>query len=282
MRIDDLHAQLDTALARYNAGELDEQAYSILVQRYAKQLESETAFMRVKDVLNHLESRQASRQEAVFIYETGYLEFLGQGYFGAHESMLNGVLITLALCLTLAPFISDERVTGMTTLLFAEKRGRDDTVSSKLLVSTAYLLLVNIIVIAGWFFFIWRHYGFASLAARSGNSLPLAAQHVDIPFWLVLVIQFILWVVASAAAAVVIMWLATFGKDKLFSMLVAVVCLTMPLGLRYLGMSIFDYVGLTVFLHGSHWLRNVWVFLFLPFVLFGGLFFFRRRFLKTG
>ena len=171
IRFEQLHQQSLQAETDFQSGKISENEKNAINNYVSSQLGSEHAFQKVLERIDYA----VKHPDYPIIYETGYLELLGEGYTGYKTDFTLSLLLILTIIILFTPFTTSEYSSGMIQLINVQKNGKKEVFKQKWKICIIITTLCTFITYIPQFFIIFQQYGLSNLFA-SNQSIPELAK----------------------------------------------------------------------------------------------------------
>ncbi len=232
-RFETAAAALEELGTRFAAGELTEYDYEMLARPYASILSRQQVFDAVLEQYEHIVAGADYETKPQFVYKTGFgMLTAAEGY--EHDTGLAirlHIFLIAALCLV----FSSDYASNEIGLIRTAKRGREQLFWRRYLIGTAFMSFIFVLVYAADVIVILKQYGTNGLLAPANSLVHIAIGDSRMTILVYLLLMYLLRYIAALLIMAIIFLISLLTRNRIFTILLSVVFLLLPVFLLQLG-----------------------------------------------
>lgn len=234
-RIQELSQEVKAAEKAYQAGELDYEAYDRIKLEWTATSYGMTGFQKAVAQYEYVLSQVRKGEEAELFYTTGWEELLGQR--GQREDVANAGKLGFFLAVGLAMLFSVEKSTQMELLQKTCIRGRSSVCLRKYLSAVVYGTVAYILAYLPRYLAVFSQSGTQGMTASLRSLELLSDVPFVVPLWGYLVLVGIARYLGMLAAAGFVLWLSKRLGNAIYTILISLLVLLLPVFLFLMGLT---------------------------------------------
>ena len=219
-RFADLHEQIYQLQQDVTDGKISQSDMEYLMMPLERALKAEEVMQdRILPQRDRLLALRQEGTEGWFVYEQGYYYLFGTQ--NSHEKTGASTMVLAAVILCFANLYPLETTSGMLPLLNIYAKGRRRTAVTKLLLCSAFTVLLFVIAQIPDYRYVAQNYGFSAMSAPMCSLESFAAWGGKLPLWGGIAVFEALRLMSCLTVTVLVVLLSVWARNQLVTMAIS-------------------------------------------------------------